>query len=148
MKLLNIAQPTRAYFGKKDFQQYLVLSAMVKDLFLPIEVIGGEIVREENGLAMSSRNEFLSPKEKQKASELRKVLLYYSKKIRSGERDYLSLRLDAIQTLNANSFNVDYFEICNTKTLEDADKNDTHLLIAVAAWMGQPRLLDNIEIYL
>jgi len=146
--LFNILQPDVVVFGKKDFQQYLVLSAMVKDLFLPIEVIGGEIVREENGLAMSSRNEFLSPKEKQKASELRKVLLYYSKKIRSGERDYLSLRLDAIQTLNANSFNVDYFEICNTKTLEDADKNDTHLLIAVAAWMGQPRLLDNIEIYL
>ena len=146
--LFNILQPDIVVFGKKDFQQYLVLSAMVKDLFLPIEVIGGEIVREENGLAMSSRNEFLTCKEKEKASELRQVLLHYSGKIRSGDRDYCWIRLEAIQTLNAKSFNVDYFEICNSQTLENADKNDKHLLIAVAAWMGQPRLLDNIEISL
>jgi len=146
--LFNILKPDVVVFGKKDYQQYLVLSAMVKDLFLPIQVIGGEIVREENGLAMSSRNEFLTAKQKEKASELRKVLLHYSEKIKSGARDYSSIRLEAIQTLNAKSFNVDYFEICDTQTLENAGQNDTQLLIAVAAWMGQPRLLDNIEISL
>ncbi len=146
--LFNILQPDLVVFGKKDYQQYLVLSAMVKDLFLPIEVIGGEIVREENGLAMSSRNEFLTAEEKEKACELRKVILHYTDRILSGERNYPSIRLDAIKKLNAKSFNVDYFEICNVHTLENADKNDTQLLIAVAAWMGQPRLLDNIEIRL
>jgi pantoate--beta-alanine ligase len=144
--LFNILLPDVVVFGKKDYQQYLVLSAMVRDLFLPIEVIGGEIIREDNGLAMSSRNEFLTNEEKEKASELRKVLLHYSEKIRSGDRNYASLRLDAIQMLNAKSFNVDYFEICNQVTLEDADENDKKILIATAAWMGQPRLLDNIEV--
>ncbi|MGB0496636.1 MAG: pantoate--beta-alanine ligase [Kangiellaceae bacterium] len=146
--LFNILQPDLVVFGKKDYQQYLVLSAMVKDLFLPIEVIGGEIVRENNGLAMSSRNKFLTPDEKENAAELRKTLLYFSNLIIEGRRDYKDIRLEAIRSLNAKSFNVDYFEICNTKNLENATLEDRSILIAVAAWMGQPRLLDNIEVNL
>ena len=144
--LFNILQPDVVVFGKKDYQQYLVLSAMVKDLFLPIEVIGGEIIREDNGLAMSSRNKFLTSDEKGKASELRKVLLTIADRIKKGDKNYASIRLDAIQILNSKSFNVDYFEICNTYNLENATIEDTNILIAVAAWMGQPRLLDNLEI--
>ncbi|MFT6733019.1 MAG: pantoate--beta-alanine ligase [Polaribacter sp.] len=144
--LFNILQPDVVVFGKKDYQQYLVLSAMVKDLFLPIEVLGGEIVREENGLAMSSRNKFLTPNEKEKASELRKIILHFADKIKLGNRSYSSIRLDAIEILNSKSFNIDYFEICNTYDLERASFKDTKILIAVAAWMGKPRLLDNIEI--
>ena len=146
--LFNILQPDVVVFGKKDYQQYLVLSAMVKDLFLPIEVIGGEIIREDNGLAMSSRNKFLTSDEKGKASELRKVLLTIADRIKKGNKNYASIRLDAIQILNSKSFNVDYFEICNTYNLENATIEDTNILIAVAAWMGQPRLLDNLEIQL
>ncbi|PHS17108.1 MAG: pantoate--beta-alanine ligase [Kangiella sp.] len=146
--LFNILQPDVVVFGKKDYQQYLVLCAMVKDLFLPIEVLGGEIVREENGLAMSSRNQFLTSSEKEKASELRKILLFYAEKIKQGDRRYGAIRLEAIETLNSKSFNIDYFEICNIYDLERANIRDTKILIAVAAWMGKPRLLDNIEINL
>ncbi len=144
--LFNILQPDVVVFGKKDYQQYLVLSAMVKDLLLPIEVLGGEIVREENGLAMSSRNKFLTPKEKEKASDLRKIIFHFADKIKLGDRNYSAIRLEAIGILNSKSFNVDYFEICNTYDLERANLKDTKILIAVAAWMGKPRLLDNIEI--
>ncbi len=144
--LFNILQPDLVIFGKKDYQQYLILSAMVKDLFLPIEIIGGEIVREDNGLAMSSRNKFLTEQEKQEASYLRQVLLGTAKKINQGERNYHHLKQHAITNLEAKNFKVDYFEICNKTTLEDATTEDKELLVAAAAWMGQPRLLDNIEV--
>ncbi len=144
--LFNILQPDLVIFGKKDYQQYLILSAMVKDLFLPIEIIGGEIVREDNGLAMSSRNKFLSEQQKQQASFLQKVLLATAEEIKSGKRDYQRLKQHAINQLEQNEFKVDYLEICNKVTLENAQAEDKELLIAAAAWMGQPRLLDNIEI--
>lgn len=146
--LFNILQPDLVVFGKKDYQQYLILSAMVKDLFLPIEIIGGEIVREENGLAMSSRNKFLTTQQKQQASELRKILLNCETIIKSGNRNYLTIRQQTIKLLEDKQFKVDYLEICNKITLEEATENDQHLLVACAAWMGQPRLLDNIEINL
>ncbi len=144
--LFNILQPDLVIFGKKDYQQYLILSAMVKDLFLPIEIIGGEIVREDNGLAMSSRNKFLTNEQKNQASFLQATLLATAEKIKLGQRDYSTLKQLAIEQLEQNDFKVDYFEICNKITLEDASPNDSELLIAAAAWMGQPRLLDNIEV--
>lgn len=144
--LFNILQPDLVIFGKKDYQQYLILSAMVKDLFLPIEIIGGEIVREDNGLAMSSRNKFLTVEQKQQASFLQKILLETAEKIKSGRKDYTILKQQAIKQLEENKFKVDYLEVCNKVTLENANNEDRELLIAAAAWMGQPRLLDNIEI--
>ncbi len=146
--LFNILMPDVVVFGKKDYQQYLILSAMVKDLFLPIEIIAGEIIREDNGLAMSSRNKFLTEEEKDKAAALRQTLLATGDKILSGNRNYAELKQDAIKELTEKSFKVDYFEICNASDLEDATKQDKDLLIACAAWMGQPRLLDNLEITL
>jgi pantoate--beta-alanine ligase len=146
--LFNIIQPDLVVFGKKDYQQYLILSAMVKDLFLPIEIIGGEIIREDNGLAMSSRNKFLSVDEKERAGEIRKIILGCANKIESGERDYKRVKQKAISELERKQFKVDYFEICNQVTLQDADENDKKILIACAAWMGQPRLLDNLELSL
>lgn len=146
--LLNILQPDIVIFGKKDYQQYLVLKAMVKDLFLPIEILAGEIVREDNGLAMSSRNKFLTNDEKEQASELRKRILATAEIIRSGNHDYQAIKQQATEQLSREGFKVDYFDICNTYDLEDANEKDAKLLIAVAAWMGQPRLLDNLEIEL
>lgn len=146
--LFNIIQPDLVVFGKKDYQQYLILSAMVKDLFLPIEIVGGEIIREDNGLAMSSRNKFLTPQEKQQAGEIRKIILRCEDKIKLGNYDYQAIKLYAVKELSAQGFKVDYFEICNRETLEDAGGSDKNLLIACAAWMGQPRLLDNLELTL
>lgn len=146
--LFNILRPDVVVFGKKDYQQYMILSAMVQDLFMPIEIIAGDIIREDNGLAMSSRNKFLSDEEKEKAAELRKTILATAKHIESGRRNYGSLQQEAIQQLISKDFEVDYFEICNAIDLEKATDTDTQILIACAAWMGQPRLLDNLEIEL
>jgi len=146
--LFNILQPDVVVFGKKDYQQYLILSAMVKDLFLPIEIIAGEIIREDNGLAMSSRNKFLSEKEKNEAGALRKIILNCAEKIKAGNIDFDSIKKYAITGLKEKQFKVDYFEICNQVDLEDATKYDKKLLVACAAWLGQPRLLDNLEINL
>ncbi|MBV1908167.1 MAG: pantoate--beta-alanine ligase [Kangiellaceae bacterium] len=144
--LFNILQPDVVVFGKKDYQQYLILSAMVKDLFLPIEIIGGDIVREENGLAMSSRNKFLTEQQKEEASSLRKILLNSAKEIEDGILNFERIKQRAIEQLKRRKFKVDYLEICNKTTLEDANKEDKELLIACAAWLGKPRLLDNIEV--
>lgn len=146
--LFNILQPDVVIFGKKDYQQYLVLSAMVHDLFLPIKVLGGEIVREKNGLAMSSRNKFLTLEEKEKASELRKIILATAEIIKAGEKNFNQVKQQAVKKLLNKGFKIDYFDICNTNDLEDAHEKDNLLLIAAAAWMGQPRLLDNLEVSL
>lgn len=146
--LFNILQPDVVIFGKKDYQQYLILSAMVKDLFLPIEIIGGEIIREDNGLAMSSRNKFLSLEEKEQAGALRKIILDCGEKILAGKRDYKTIQNTAKALLEQKGFTVDYFEVCNAVNLEEATSEDKKLLIACAAWMGQPRLLDNLEVNL
>jgi len=146
--LFNILQPDLVVFGKKDYQQYLILSAMVKDLFLPIEIVAGEIVREDNGLAMSSRNKFLTSVEKKEASALRRILLDCEQDIIGGARNYNDIKDRTIRLLEDKNFRVDYLEICNKNTLEDASLQDRELLIACAAWVGQPRLLDNIEVSL
>lgn len=146
--LFNILQPDVVVFGKKDYQQYLILSAMVKDLFLPIEIIAGEIIREENGLAMSSRNKFLSAQQKEEASVLRQVILNCAKEIKSGNKQFDALKKKANKALKNKGFNVDYFEICNQEDLEDATITETKLLIAAAAWFGKPRILDNLEVQL
>lgn len=144
--LFNILRPDLVVFGKKDYQQYLILSAMVKDLFMPIEVIGGEIVREENGLAMSSRNGYLSDKEKEDASLLRKVILKCGNALQEANKNHSGLIESAVNELESSGFKVDYFEICNRHTLEPAVESDKDILIAAAAWFGQPRLLDNLEL--
>ena len=144
--LFNILRPDVVVFGKKDYQQYLILSAMVKGLFMPIEIIAGEIVREDNGLAMSSRNKFLSKEEKDKAGALRKVILDCAEKIKLGNKHYSRIKKDAIALLESKDFKVDYFEICNQIDLEDASNEDKNILIACAAWLGRPRLLDNLEL--
>jgi len=146
--LFNILQPDIVVFGKKDYQQYLILSAMVKDLFLPIEIIAGEIIREDNGLAMSSRNKFLSKQEKDDAGALRQIILACAEKIKSGNTDFSQIKKDAISELKSKKFKVDYFEICNQVDLKDATSLDKKILIACAAWLGQPRLLDNLELEL
>ncbi|MDH5628789.1 MAG: pantoate--beta-alanine ligase [Gammaproteobacteria bacterium] len=144
--LFNIVQPNYAFFGKKDYQQYKIISNMVNDLRIPVEVIGGEIVRESNGLAMSSRNGYLTDKEKQEAAILRQVILQAAEQIKQNQRSFDDIIQQSINTLSHSGFKVDYFEIIRQSDLHPADRDDSDLLIAVAGWMGQPRLIDNIEI--
>jgi len=145
--LFNIVQPNIAVFGKKDYQQLQVIKTMVADLMMPIEIIGGDIVREDNGLAMSSRNGFLSPSELDEASQLRKVILAAAKKLEE-KAPIESIKTNAIAALTHAGFKVDYFEIVRQSDLENAQVGDKNLLIATAAWLGQPRLIDNLEVNL
>jgi len=146
--LFNIVQPNVAVFGKKDYQQYRIIKAMVKDLRMPIEIIGGEIVRESNGLAMSSRNGYLSDQEKSNASLLRKIIIDTAKKIKdpNNAESFTQLKESSIARLTEHGFKVDYFELVRQSDLENATPEDKSILIAAAAWLGQPRLIDNLEL--
>ncbi|TQV74800.1 pantoate--beta-alanine ligase [Aliikangiella marina] len=145
--LFNIVQPNVAIFGKKDYQQLQVIKTMVNDLMMPIEIIGGDIVREDNGLAMSSRNGYLTKRELEEASYLRKIILNTAEKLH--QRSPIEpLKENAVKLLSDAGFKVDYFEIVRQSDLESASSSDNHLLIAAAAWLGQPRLIDNLEVNL
>ena len=144
--LFNIIQPDVAIFGKKDFQQLMVIHRMTEDLNLPIEIVGGDIMREKNGLAMSSRNGYLSSAEKDKAAHLRAIIIATQKQIEAGDTNFSGLIRHAKQQLENDGFKVDYFTIVRTDDLEPATKKDKQLLIAAAAWLGKPRLIDNQEV--
>lgn len=145
--LFNIVQPDIAVFGKKDYQQYLVIKAMVEDLMIPVKIIGAEIKREDNGLAMSSRNGYLSDDEKALASYLRRTLEKTAKQLQQ-HLTIESVVNTATADLQKKGFKIDYFEIVRRQDLEAAEVDDKQLLIAAAAWLGKPRLIDNLEVNL
>ncbi len=143
-KLFNMVQPDAAIFGEKDFQQLAVIRAFTEDLNFPVEIVGAPIAREPNGLAMSSRNGYLSDDEKQKASFLYQLLCQTKEKITQGERDFPKLQSDAHAALDSLGFKPDYFEIFNSQTLQKATSRDTQIVILLAAFMGNTRLIDNL----
>lgn len=145
--LFNIVLPDVAAFGKKDYQQYQIIKLMTEDLFLPIKIIGGEIIREPDGLAMSSRNRYLTDEERKKAILLHQSILATSHKINSGI-SFEQATESAIKKLKENTFKVDYFEIVKRNNLKSAKHGDKKLLIAAAAWLGRSRLIDNQEVNL
>lgn len=144
-KLFNIVEPDRAYFGQKDAQQALVIKKMVQDLNLNIEIVTCPIVREEDGLAMSSRNAYLSAEERKSATILYKSLLEAKEMIEKGERNtekivgYIKNQIES--KTNAK---IDYVKAVKADTLEDINILEGEILIALAAKFGQTRLIDNI----
>lgn len=146
LKLLNIVRPDVSIFGKKDFQQYRVISKMVEDLNLEVDIIGAETTREPNGLATSSRNQYLSDDQKELASLIYRTLKESAASITAGENTFDKLEQRAIERLNQAGFETDYFCVCNVETLERASPEDRRLVILVTARLGETRLLDNIEI--
>ena len=150
-KLFNIVQPDVAVFGKKDYQQLAIIKQLVRDLSFDIQLIGGPIVRAEDGLALSSRNQYLTQEERAKAPELHKAVQDLALKLQNGkascDSDLESLIEQSIAAINAKGFKVDYLEVKNqdlTPITEFAGKQSW--LIAVAAWLGKARLLDNQEV--
>ncbi|HEW91689.1 MAG TPA: pantoate--beta-alanine ligase [Thermotogaceae bacterium] len=144
-KLFNIVKPTRAYFGQKDAQQFRVLKRMVEDLNMDVEMIEVPIVRENDGLAMSSRNVYLSPEERKQALSLYESLNLAKQAIKNGERDVEKIK--EIMKKNFARYDkviVDYIEIVDEKELTPLSKVDGKILIAVAAFVGKARLIDNI----
>lgn len=144
-KLFNIVKPDVALFGKKDFQQLAVIRRMTTALCFDIEIFGVETVREDNGLAMSSRNGFLTADEKQRAATLYQCLCKAKDDIMQGNTDFESIRLQAIETLQQSGFDPDYFNICRDDNLKPATPEDENLVILAAARMGKARLIDNID---
>ncbi len=145
LKLFQIVQPERAYFGEKDFQQALVIKKMVADLNLPVEIVTCPTVREADGLALSSRNTYLSPEEREAARALPRALQEGAARVRAGERDPEKVR-EAIRAVLASSPLVreDYVEVCRAEDLVDLPRLTGRVLLAAAVWVGRTRLIDNL----
>ncbi|MEM7563701.1 MAG: pantoate--beta-alanine ligase [Pseudomonadota bacterium] len=148
LKLFNIVKPDVSVFGKKDYQQYRVISKMVEDLNLEVQIIGAETQREDSGLATSSRNQYLSDAEREKSVLIFQLLQQAGQQISEGKRDFIRIEADALARLREAGFEPDYFSICNAHTLKPANDQDRDLVILVTAALGKTRLLDNLEISL
>jgi pantoate--beta-alanine ligase len=145
LKLFNVVQPEIAVFGKKDYQQLLVIRSMVKQLALPIEVIGAETIRESDGLAMSSRNGYLSAAERLEAKQLHGVLKRTADGVRAGRSNWSELQREASEALIARHWKPDYVAIRRQDNLLLPD-GDAPLIVLAAANLGGTRLIDNIEV--
>lgn len=144
-KLFNIVGPDAAFFGQKDAQQVVVIKRMVADLNMDVKIITVPIVREADGLAMSSRNVFLSAEERQAALVLNKALKYACSLMDSGEKNADKLRADIKSMITAEpSANIDYIAICDTETLEELTTVNKKALVALAVKIGKTRLIDNM----
>jgi len=147
LKLFNMVSPHTAIFGKKDYQQYVVLRDMVKQLALPVEIIPAETVRAEDGLALSSRNAYLSPSERAKAPSLYRALCEVREALLAGRRDYAKLEAQALAKLDEN-WVPDYVAIRRQSDLQLPSPADRDLVVLGAARLGRPRLIDNVEVTL
>lgn len=145
-KLFNMVQPDVALFGEKDWQQLMVIRRMVTDLNFPIEIVGVPTVREADGLAMSSRNGYLTSDERAIAPMLYAVLVASAEQLRAGEHDHERLASDAKAQLATAGFRPDYFEIRRANDLQPPAEDDQNLRILAAAWLGRARLIDNLAV--
>ncbi len=148
LKLFNIVRPDISVFGKKDFQQYRVISKMVEDFNLDVRIVGQETTREPSGLATSSRNQYLDAAQLEQATLIYRTLQDAARQIEEGERNFAAIERRAIARLDGAGFKTDYFCVCNPETLEPATAEDRNLVILVTAALGTTRLLDNVEISL
>ncbi len=146
MKLFAVVQPQAALFGKKDYQQFMVLSAMVREFGLPIEVIPGETVRAADGLALSSRNGYLSAAERAEAPRLYRLISQIAGEVRAGRRDYAALEAAAVEELKAHGWVPDYIALRKRIDLQSATAHDSGLVVLAAARLGSTRLIDNLEV--
>ena len=144
-KLFNIVQPDRAYFGQKDAQQLAIIKRMVKDLNMNLEIIGCPIVREEDGLAKSSRNTYLNPEERKAALVLNKSLKLGKELLDSGCRDANEVRKVIIENIEKEPLaKIDYVKVVDGLTMQQVDKIEKEVVVAIAVHIGKTRLIDNI----
>ena len=146
LKLFNMVSPRAAIFGKKDYQQYVVLRDMVKQLALPVEIVPAETVRAEDGLALSSRNGYLSPAERAEAPRLYQVLRKTWEEVAAGKRDFRRIELQAMATLADKGWRPDYVSVRRQSDLQPPANGDRKLVVLAAAFLGRTRLIDNVEV--
>ena len=147
-KLLGNVQPDMAFFGEKDYQQLLVIKRMAEDLCLPVEIVGLPIIREPDGLAMSSRNAYLSLEERRRAPEIYKTLKAAAEGLRQGNKSMDEIEKEALDRLQQAGFRPEYVSIRRTEDLQQPTAEDARLSILVAAWLGRARLIDNHKVRL
>lgn len=145
-KLFNLVQPDLAVFGKKDFQQLHIIRRMVDDLSMPIQLLGVDTAREPSGLALSSRNGYLTEQEREVAPELFQQLTAIKTAIISGSTDFNLLIESAEQRLEKTGFRRDYIHVLRQEDLHPAQPTDKNLVVIAAAYLGHARLIDNLEI--
>lgn len=144
-KLFNITRPDKAFFGQKDYQQTLIIKRLALDLHLGIDIIVMPTIREADGLAMSSRNSYLSAIERKDARILYRSLMLAEELIRSGEMSAKEVRSKMEESITSEgSARVDYISICDPETLEKVERIGNDVVVAIAAWIGKTRLIDNI----
>ncbi len=148
LKLFNLIRPRIAVFGKKDFQQLHVIRELVRQFNLPIEILAGDTLREADGLAMSSRNGYLSPAERIQATQLHRALEDVGAAVERGARDFDTLAATAARHLKMTGWRVDYVAVRDTGTLAVPKPDSTRLIVLGAATLGTTRLIDNIEVSL
>ncbi|PIE20791.1 MAG: pantoate--beta-alanine ligase [Neptuniibacter caesariensis] len=145
-KLFGMVQPDVAIFGEKDFQQLMVIRRMTEDLSLPVEIQGSPIARNDQGLALSSRNGYLSAEELKTAENLNRTLREVAEQIKLGNKQFSALEEQAQCALEAVGFKRDYYVVCRREDLQPATAEDKTLVILAAAYLGPARLIDNIQI--
>lgn len=152
-KLFNLVQPDVACFGLKDYQQVQVIQTMVEDLSMPIKIVPVATSREESGLALSSRNGYLTAQEKTIAPALQQNLQWLAQEIKTGfsqqeSIDFIGLAKKAAKAIDEQGMKTDYIHVCHAQTLQPASEDDVTLVIIAAAYCGKARLIDNLQLNL
>ncbi len=145
-KFFNMVQPDVAVFGEKDYQQLLVIRRFTEELCFPVEIIAVATVREADGLAMSSRNQYLSAEVRRRAAVLYRALQTASERLISGETDIAAIESAAEACLKEAGFRPEYFTVRRAHDLQPATMDDVELVILAAAWLGEARLIDNLQL--
>jgi pantoate--beta-alanine ligase len=145
-KLFHIVEPDVAVFGEKDFQQLAIIRRMVADLVMPITIVAAPTVRDPDGLAMSSRNQYLTDEERQKAPLIHRLLLSAVARLQSGDRDFPAIERQGLEALVSGGFRPDYFAVRRADDLTSPEPGTPHFVVLVAARLGRARLIDNLQI--
>ncbi len=146
LKLFNIVQPQVAVFGKKDYQQLMIVRRLVDQLALPIQIVAADTVRAADGLALSSRNRFLSAQERAEAARMHQVLKQVKNAVENGDRNFEAIEFAADAELARHGWHVDYVVVRSRRTLMQAKDHERELVALGAARLGTTRLIDNLEI--
>ncbi len=147
-RLFSLVQPDVAIFGEKDFQQLMVIRRLVKDMSLPVEIIAGPTRREEDELALSSRNQFLTEEQRAIAPQLYATLKKIGEGLQSGKRNFTKMEQQAMNDLEALGFKPDYISIRRAENLGKPDRDTDELVVLVAAHLGKSRLIDNLVVHI
>jgi pantoate--beta-alanine ligase len=145
VKLLNLVQPDVGIFGEKDYQQLTIIRRSVEDLCLPVKIVGAPTVRTEDGLALSSRNRYLSEQERAIAPTVYRTLDHARRRLEGGDADIAGIERQGMEMLRAAGFRPDYFEVRMANTLERPRGQDIDVVVLTAARLGRARLIDNLQ---